>query len=306
VNLILIFGLVFVSLGCVRADDAEYRNAQAVARSVVATLRSGQTQQFMSQSSNYTAILEKAAVAYPNDPLIEYGLGSCYMCRKDSAAGAATMEKAYMLSHDTEIGLMYGLALKMNKQPLKACKLGEDMIAAHPDIPQLRMFFATVSVSVQKYDEALTSLRWISDHMPPSVPDKDKMTVFLLMGICYNYKGDHTNAVQKLQKAVLCLPNAVVPLNALGEALKINPKFPPSLFYKGVCLERRGDVAGAETYFRDSLTHGKERLEIGSDNGEDYYLVGLACDKLGMKDDAKAFRQKARELNFTFEAPDAH
>jgi tetratricopeptide (TPR) repeat protein len=217
---------------------------------------------------------------------------------------------------------MYGLALKMNKQPLQACDLGRDMVKAHPDSPPLRMYAATVDVSVQKYDEALTSLQWLSDHMPANLPGKDKEPILLLMGICFHYKGDHMNAIQKLESAVASLPNAVVPLNALGEAylksgkienaincfdsaLKINPKFPPSLFYKGVCLERKGDVAVAETFFRDSLAQSKERLKISSDNGEDYYLVGLACDKLGMSDDAKAFKDKARALNFTFEAPDA-
>jgi hypothetical protein len=71
----LTFGLLFVTIATVCGGDAEYRKAQTVAQNVVAALRVKQTEQSTSQVSNYTAILENAAVEYPNNALIEYGLG---------------------------------------------------------------------------------------------------------------------------------------------------------------------------------------------------------------------------------------
>jgi len=87
---------------------------------------------------------------------------------------------------------------------------------------------------------------------------------------------------------------------ALDEALAINPKIPSALYYKAVYCEKTGNAALAAKDFQDAYTYEKQRLE---DNGEDYYLMFLICQKLDRNDEAETYKAEAAKLLFTFDAP---
>jgi len=287
-----------------------------LARQIIVGFNSGQRVAVM-QATN-VSILQKAAKDYPDDSSIHYALGICYMAQTNGAASVASMEKAYATSKkDPQIGLMYGLVLKMNKESLKAYKLDKEIAAARPEIPQLQVSLATLEMTIQKYDEATAILESLQNKAPPNLTPADKGILLMMLGTCYLHKGDHAEAIKTLEDANSLTPNAAVLLVTMGEAylkagqlekgrefldkaLAINPRIPSALFYKGICFESSGSPNLAKGCYQNSYTFGKERL---GDNGEDYYLMAQVCRKLSKEVEAEHYSRQAAELLYTSEAP---
>jgi tetratricopeptide (TPR) repeat protein len=228
------------------------------------------------------------------------------------------MDKAYFLSNkDFGVGTMYVLALKINKQTTKAYDLAKQIADVHPEAPQAKMLLATCATTIQKYDEALSNVETLLKIAPPNLPPKDRSAMLLLQAICHMYKGDHAKAIALLEKSLVIAPNFAVNLTTLGEAylksgdvknaklnfekaLAINPKIPKALYVKGIIAEKEGNSELAKKSFEDAYAYGKPRAR---DNGEDYYLVYLACEKLGKTAEAQSFKSDAAQLNYTYDAP---
>jgi Tfp pilus assembly protein PilF len=87
---------------------------------------------------------------------------------------------------------------------------------------------------------------------------------------------------------------------ALDKALAINPNYPKALYYKGIYFEKTGNSEEAQKSFQDGYTNGKRYL---TNNGEDYYLMFLICQKISKSDEGKNYKAEAKKLLFTYDAP---
>ena len=316
---ILVLAILISGFGAVAADTSTNSpTPQAVAREVIAAFQTGQASQLKSNLTTDVVILEKGAGDFPKDPLIHSALAMCYLGQEKKEAAITNLKIAYTNSDkDVSIGFMYALALKMNQQPLKAYELDKEMVALHPDVPQLQISLATLDMTIQKYDEAIAILEPLLQKAPANLAAQDKSVLLFMLGTCYLYKGNHTKAIETLENAQSIMPNMAMDLTVLGEAylkngdlekagetldqaLAINPRIPPALYYKGVYYEKTGDPGRAQKNFQEAYTYGKQRLQ---DNGEDYYLMFLVCQRLSKTDEGKNYKTEAKKLLFSYEAP---
>lgn len=291
---------------------------QELARQVITAYQSGQSGQLRATLPADVPIFEKGLKDFPNDPLIHFALAICYLGQDQHEAAITNLEAAYKTSNkNAGIGIMYALALKMNKQPLKAYKLDHEMVALHPDIPQLQISLAVLDMTIQKYDEAIAIIEALQQKAPTNLPAQDRSVLFMMQGTCYLYKGEYSRAIGALEKSEAIMPDMAVDLTVLGEAylkdgdlkkagetldkaLAINPRIPSALYYKGIYYEKTNHPELAQKNFQDAYTYGKQRL---NDNGEDYYLMFLTSEKLGKTDEGTTYKAEAANLSFTYEAP---
>ncbi|EEF58636.1 TPR repeat-containing protein [Pedosphaera parvula Ellin514] len=312
--------IVLLFLGVVSHHGlATEPSPQDLARQLITAFNAGQKNQFTPAAlATNELILQKAEKDYPDDPSIHSALGACYMAQENMPACVGSMEKAYVTSkHDPRTGMMYALALKMNKELSKAYSVDKEMVAEHPDIPQLQFSLATLEMTIQKYDEAVAILEPLWAKAPANLPEKDKGTINFMLGLCYLYNGQHAKAISSLENANSHFPNAGMIYNVLGEAylkggepdkakdflekaLAINPKLPSALYYRGICLERSGDSEHANKCFQECYRFGKDWLR---DNGEDYYLMAQVCSKISKQEEADDYRKQASQLLYTYQAP---
>lgn len=307
------------SFGAMADTPASPSTAQELARKVITEFQTGNVVDLRSNAVTYIPILKDGLKASPDDPLIYFALASCEMGQTNEQQTAQEhMEKAFTLSHkDVGVGLMYALLLKANKQPMKAYELNKEMVALHPEVPQLKISLATVEMTIQKYDEAIAILDELQEIAPPNLPPDDKSMLLFMEGNCYLYKGDRAKAVRMLEQSIAISPKLSAAYSPLGEAylkdgdlknanknldkaLAANPRFASALFYKGICAEKAGDNDQARKDFSDAYKYGKLRL---GDNGEDYYFMFLVSRKLDKPDEAQSYRAEAEKLLFSYEAP---
>jgi len=291
---------------------------QELARQVITAYQSGQASQLRATLPADVPIFEKGAKDFPNDPLIHFALAICCMGQDQKEAAITNFDIAYKNSNkNASIGVLYALAFKVNKQPLKAYELDREIVALHPDVPQLQISLTTLDMTIQKYDEASAILQALQQKAPANLRPEDKSVLLLMQGTCYLYKGDQTRAIEALEQSQSIMPDMAVDLTVLGEAylkngdlnkasealdraLAINPRIPSALYYRGICYEKTGNSNMAQKDFQDAYTNGKKRLQ---DNGEDYYLMFLISQKLAKNDDGKTYKAEAEKLLFTYEAP---
>jgi tetratricopeptide (TPR) repeat protein len=212
--------------------------------------------------------------------------------------------------------MLYALALKMNKQPLKAYELDQEMVTLHPEVIRLQINLAAMDMTIQKYDEAAAILEALQQKEPANLAEQDKGSLLYMLGTCYLYQGHQDQAIAALEKARSIMPYPVY-LSVLGEAylkngnlesagavldkaLAKNPRIPAVLYYRGICHEKTGNAEMAQKDFQDAYTYGKQRLD---DNGSNYYLMFLACQKLSKDEEGKTYKAEAETLLFTYEAP---
>ena len=313
----------FVMLGCwvaVFSQDVQpdFQNPQNLAKQVIQGYQSGHSSQLRASLPGYTPIFENALSHETNDVVIHYALAICYMSQNKGEAALTNLAIAYKNSDkNPSIGLLYGLTLKMNVQPLKAYEVDKEMAAAHPDVPQLQVNLATMEMTIQKYNEAAAILENVRQKAPDNLVAGDKSALLLMLGTCYLYQGQHAKAIEALENAESVMPGMAADLTVLGQAylkngdltkanatltkaLSVNPTIPAALYYQGICREKNEDPIGAQKDFEDAYTYGKQRLD---DNGENHYLMYLICQKLGKDEEAKKFKADAAKLLVTYEAP---
>ena len=228
---------------------------------------------------------------------------------------------AYSLSKKNPgIGLFYGSALQMNGQPLQAYNLEKELLLLYPDDLPVKFSLATLETSIQKYDESIAILEPLIKTPPPSLAGKDNRELLWPLGKCYLYKGDYTKAIGAFQGALNQIPFNVPVLAALGEtylkvgdlenarvtldkALDLNPNAERALFYKGLVLEKTGDVKAAQANYQKAYSILKQYLDKDGQNGEDYYLMFLICQKLSKNEEGAKYKAEAAQLLYTYEAP---
>jgi tetratricopeptide (TPR) repeat protein len=303
---------------CAVKAQSDSPTPQELARQIIAAYQSGHAGQLRASLPADVPVFENALKDSPNDPLIHFALALCNLGQNQKEAALANFEIAYKNSNDdASIGALYALALKMNRQPLKAYELDKEMIATHPDVPQLQISLAALDITIQKYDEAIAILEALQQKAPANLAPQDKSALSLMQGTCYLYQGNHAKAIEALENSQSITPNMAVDLTVLGEAylkngdlekagatldkaLAVNPQIPSALYYKAVCDEKAGNTNAAQKHFQDAYLYGKQRLR---DNGEDYYLMYLTSQKLAKNDEAITYKAEAGKLLFTYEAP---
>lgn len=300
------------------ANEKNSSDPRELAKQIVAAYQTGKREWLKQNETNNVLALEKAVKDFPADPMIHFALAESYMGQDKTGPALVSMEKAYNLSKkDPGIGMMYALALKMSKQPLKAYELDKDIADQNPNIPQLQFTAATIGITIQKYAEALPALERIEKQILRNMDPKDKSVVLLTLGTCYLYTTNHAQAILTLERALKYTPKMGTAFAVLGEtylksgspekahdcfekALAIYPRYPVVLYYKGILLEKQGNPEKAEKCFQLAYEEGKTRLQ---DNGEDYFLMFLICEKLSKHDEAKTYKADAQRLLFSHEAP---
>lgn len=263
-------------------------------------------------------ILEKAAKDGPDDPIVYYALAMCYIAQENKTAMLTNIEKAYALApNDPGICIGYALALKMNKQVAKAFEIQRQLASAQPNSPGIQCGLATLEMTIQKYDDAIAVLETLLGKAPPNLAPADKSLLHAMLGACYHFKGQPSKSIPLLEESLTENPKLIIALAALGEAylksnniekagpildqaLAVNSNYAKALYYKGCFLEKMGDAKAAHDAYQDTYTKGKAYL---SDNGEDYYLMYLVCQKLSKADEAQKYKTEAADLLFTYEAP---
>jgi len=318
-QIILVLAALTSCFGSLAADTLIGQpTPQELARQVITAFQTGRSDQIKPNLTADVSILEKGSKDFPDDPLIHFALATCYMGQDNKQAALKSMETAYTLSKkDAGIGLMYALALKMNKQPLKAYELDKEMVALHPSVPQLQIQLATIDMTIQKYDEAITILEALMQKAPANLAAQDKSVLLFMLGTCYLYKGNYAKAIETLESGLSLMPGMAMDLTVLGEAylkngdlkkagvaldkaLAINPQIPSALYYKGIYFEKIGNPEMAQKSFQDGYTNGKRYLQ---DNGEDYYLIFLISQKISKSEEGKNYKAEAERLFFSYEAP---
>lgn len=290
---------------------------QELAQHIITAFQSGHAGQLRSSLPADIPILEKAAKDLPRDSLIHFALGICYMS-EDRRATITNFEIAFKNSNkNPNIGVLYALSLKMDKQPLKAYELYREMAALHPDVPRLQVSLAAFDITIQKYDEAIVILEKLQQKASTNLAPQDKSTLLLMQGTCYLHKGYHAKAIEVLENSQSITPKMAMGLTVLGEAylknghlnkasetldkaLAINPRIPSALYYRAICSEKAGHLELAQKDFHDAYTYGKQRLQ---DNGEDYYLMFLISQKLARGEEGNGYKAEAEKLFFINEAP---
>lgn len=313
------FLVMAMSASWLFADEAAADlTPQAVARQVNADMLAGKSAQVKMSIPANLAVLEKGAKDFPADPQIQFALASCYMMQNRLAAALPHMEIAYAKARqDVSIGRAYVLALKMNKQSLRAYEVNRELAADHPEDAVLRFSAAYIGMLIQKYDEAIVVFEDMRGKMPDTVDPKEKSTLMYALGTCYLYQGEHEKAIKALEEAVSLNPRAVVAQMMLAEAylksndwpkagetldkvLAMNSQYPAALYWGGIIFEKAGQAEKAQKCFGDAYAYGKKRLQ---DNGSDYYLMSQVSEKLCKPDEAKTYKAEAAKLLFTHEAP---
>ena len=292
---------------------------QEVARQLVAAFQSGRAAAIQSKLAADRPVLEQGVRTFPQDPFIHFALAICQMGQGgQSAAAADNLKSAYALSHkNLSVGLIYALALKNNRQPQAACQVAGEMAALHPDIPQVQIGLATLDMAVQKYAEAITVLETLQRRMPASFRDADRSELAFMLGTCHLYAGEPAKAIAALNQSLALTPRQAPVLAVLGEAwlktgesakavvaldqvLAINPDHPAALYHRGLCYEQAGNPAAAQKCFQAGYGKEKPRLQ---EQGEDYYLMYLLCQKTGQAAEGEQCRAAAARLGFSFAAP---
>jgi tetratricopeptide (TPR) repeat protein len=318
-HLITVFvGLISCFGGLATDTPPDHATPQELARQLIVAFHTGRRSQISANVQSDTSILENASKDFPNESSIYFALAICYMEQNDKPAGLKTIERAYELSpKDVEIGMLYVLALKVNKQPLKAYEQAKAMAALRPDVPQLQIQLATLEVTIQKYDEAISILEALQKKAPANLAGQDKSALLFMLGTCYLYSGDHAKAIDTLENALVYTPKMAPALAILGEAylkngeteraagaldkaLAINPRYPEALYYKGIYFEKVGKPEMAKESFQDGYANGKKYL---GDNGGDYYLMFLLSQKVSESGDGNDYKSEAARLLFSHEAP---
>jgi tetratricopeptide (TPR) repeat protein len=240
------------------------------------------------------------------------------MEQDNKAGGLKSIEKAYQLMpDDPQIGALYSLALKMDKQPANAIKVAKTIAKLHPDNAALQVQVATLEMTVQQYSDALAILEDLQAKAPENLDPKQRSVLLFMLGDCYFYSGNYAKATEVLNEAISLTPRMVTANALVGEvylkignidlastnldeALAANPRYPSALFYKGICLEKSGKADLAQEYYLKAYQNQKPRLD---DNGEDYFLMSLICQKIGKPDEASQNKDQAAKLLYTYEAP---
>lgn len=262
--------------------------------------------------------LEEWAAVYPNNARIRHAAGVAQFLSEDSAKAVKHFAAAYESSSDAQIGFLYSLALKINRQPLKSIEVLRDLVKDNSNLPNLRSALAATLKCVQQYDEAyqiLTSLR------KPGTPrpNEDYASLLWRLGECELFLGKHEQAIATLKEADSYSPDSAAIVQSLAEAhlksdqpieaenqlrraLKLNDSMPESHYYLGVLIEPR-DHREAQALYQRALVEAEKRMKINSDNGSDHFLLYLICEKLGQNEKAKEYKKTAEQLHFTYEAP---
>ncbi len=320
-QILWVLTVLISSVGISIADTPpETSTPHELAQRIITLLQSGQGAQIKSEIPDDISILEKGTKESPDDPLIYFALGGCYMAQENVEAAVSNMEKAYNLSQkNVAIGLMYALVLKIDKQPEQAYKVDKELSLLHPDVLQVQSALVSLDLTIQKYDEASTMLDALLQ-LPANQPAMNQGLLLFMKGTCYLYQGDRTKAIETLEKAHSLAPSLVVIYMPLSEAylkngdltnaevtldkiMTANPTIPSVLYDKGIYYEKTGKADLAMKSFQDAYTNGKQRLQIGSDNGGDLYLMYLVCKKLSKPDEAASYKSEAEKLLYTYEAP---
>ena len=320
----IVLALIFSSacLGSVAADaPASQQSPQKVAAQVIASFNAHRPAQIKSKAAADRAILEKGAKDFPNDAHIFLALAYCSITQNDKVGYLKNLEKAHALApKDAPIELSYVVALKMNKQPLKALGLLKELAGEYPNIAPVQYQLAQMDIIVQKYDDAIAIMEPILQKSPPILSDQDQSFYLYFLGKCYLYKGERDKAIDSLKHAVALTPLLDVAFCVLGEAylknddpgeagpaldqaLALNPRSPAALYYKGIVLEKSGKADLAHASYQSAYANLKSQLDANGENGEDYYLMFLICQKLSRSDEAAKNKAEAATLLYTFEAP---
>ncbi len=291
-NIITVFLALTSYFGILAADTPKDQpTPQELARQIVSAFQTGRGTDIRPKLAADIPILEKSLKTFPDD--------------------SALSQK------DVSVGCLYALALKANKQPLKAYELSKEMVKLHPDAPQLQILLATIDVTIQKYQEAITILETLERKAPANLRAEDKSALRFMAGTCFLYRGNHTKAIDILESALASTPKMAPTLTVLGEAylktgdlekasvaldkaLAINRGYPKALYYKGIYFEKTGNPEMAKKSFQDGYDNGKRYL---GDNGEDYYLMFLICEKIAKNEEGNNYKTEAWRLLFSYEAP---
>jgi tetratricopeptide (TPR) repeat protein len=320
-NQFLIIAVLILSsrFGSLATDaPTDQSNPQQLAGQIITYFETRNHSELTANVATATPILENATNTFQNDYKIYFALAICYLEQDNKLEGLNAIEKAYRLSqHNWQIGLIYALECKMNKRLLKAYALDKEMLSKNPNVPQLQINLAVLEMSIQKYDEAIEILEPLQQSAPASMPALDKSALLFMLGTCYLYTGNQSKAIDDLESALATSPKMVPALAVLGEAylktgrmekasetldnaLATNPTYPRALFYKGICFEQSGNSELAQKSYQDGYTNVKRYL---GDNGEDYYLMYLICQKLNKTEEGNSSKIEAGRLLFTYEAP---
>ena len=305
------------------ADDVKTpeQSPQELAHKIISEVQNKQDYLVNPSLTASISVLEKGTTQFPNDPQIYFALAECYTLQHNNPATLINIEKAYSLSlKNVHIGETYIDALVTNKQPLKAVETSKELLAMYPSDFALQQETAALEVFIQKYDDASAILEPLAQIPPWSLPDGDNETVLLNLGVCYLYEGHYSQAVDTFESLNKRYPPSVAVLTYLGEtyiksnnfekgvscidqALSIAPDCPPTLFYKGVCLEKSGDLKAAQKSFEKAYALLKEFTDKNCHAGGSYYLLFQISQKLSKNDEASKYKAEAAQLLFTYEAP---
>lgn len=309
---------MLVCFGVFVADGQETQTPQELAQNIIQDFRTGQRQEVVADVNAKIATLQGAVATNSTDGELFFALSICFMEQDNKTEGLKNIEKAYQLMpDDPQIGALYVLALKMDKQPDRAIKVAKTVANLHPDNAALQVQVATLEMTVQRYGEALVILEDLEAKAPENLDPREKSVLLFMLGNCYFYSGNYAKATEVLNNAISLTPRMATANAVIGEiyvktgnidlastnldkALAVNPRYPGALFYKGICLEKSGKAELAQDYY---LKAYQNQIRYLQDNGEDYFLMSLICQKIGKGDEAKRNRDEAAKLLYTYEAP---
>jgi len=90
---------------------------------------------------------------------------------------------------------------------------------------------------------------------------------------------------------------------AFDQALTINPRFEPALYYKGVAFEQMGRGNEAQALYSEAIADARSVGKLDGYYASDHFIFGLLALKTRQPQTAEMEFAIAKHLGYTAEAP---
>lgn len=169
---------------------------------------------------------------------------------------------------DPELWNALGLAFQGRGLPERAMDAYRKAIALKPDFSEAWNNLGTVYLSLSQFDSALEAFRKALENIFYPRPEN----AWFNIGLAYYNTGRYDEAVQ-----------------AFDRSIRANPNFCDAYYHKGQAYSQKSRWREAADTFRSLI-------QICPETAEPYRSAGIAYLKLGKRETARQYFEKAREL----------
>jgi tetratricopeptide (TPR) repeat protein len=253
---------------------------------------------------------ETALAGAPEDPQVQYMLGSALFQQQDYKGAREHLEKAVVTSPKFEIGYLLGLTYIRLNDLNRATVLFNEMVIGLGDTPEIHVLFGRAYREGDFLDEAVAELK-----KAISKDSKTKMAHYLLAMAYLERDGDSgfVEAVPEFDAELKINPqdarthymegyialkrhNAKLAESELTRAAELDPGNPDPLISLGQLYTDSNRLPEAEKAFRRAILLTKDPTRNGYQINRAHYSLGRILLQTGREDEGKRELQISAEL----------